>query len=141
MGDAGLESDVGKGAVAIVFEEMADRLVALGKAFETPAVDEEDVEPVVVVVVKEGGAAAGGFEQVFVAVLAAEDGFDVEAGLFGHVDKLDAERRAGDGGEDAFGRGARLGGVGLAGAAFGFLRGFLGVEPRRARQAEHIFER
>ena len=80
-GEAGLEGDVGKRAVAIVLEEMADRLLAFGKAFEAPAVDEEDVDPVVLVVVKEGGAAAGGFKQVFVAVLAAEDGLDVEAGL------------------------------------------------------------
>ena len=37
-----------------------------GKAFQAPAVDQEEVEPAVVVVVVEGQAAAGGFEQIFV---------------------------------------------------------------------------
>jgi hypothetical protein len=64
---------------------MADRLLALGKAFETPAVDEKNVDPVVLVVVEESRAAAGGFKQVFVAVLAAEDGLYVEAGLLGDI--------------------------------------------------------
>ena len=52
---------------------MADWLLALGKAFEPPAVDQENVNPVILVVVEEGCAAAGGFEQVFVAVFTAED--------------------------------------------------------------------
>jgi hypothetical protein len=52
---------------------MADRLLALGKAFEAPAVDEENVYPVVVVVVKKGGAASGGFKEIFVAMFAAKD--------------------------------------------------------------------
>ena len=92
--EAGLQCDIGECAVAIVLEEMANWLVAFGKAFEPPAVDEENVDPVVLVVVEKGCAAARGFKQIFVAVLAAEDGLDVEAGFFGHVDKLHAERRA-----------------------------------------------
>ena len=74
---------------------MADGLVALGKAFEPPPVHEKDVEPVVLVVVEEGRAAAGGFEQILVAMFAAEDGLDVQAGFFRHIDKLHAQRRSG----------------------------------------------
>ena len=72
--EAGAVGDVGEGAVAIVFEEMAAGLLAGGEAFETPAVDEEEVQPAVVVVVVEGDAAAGGFEEVLVGELAAVDG-------------------------------------------------------------------
>ena len=80
-GEAGFDGDVGEGAVAVVFEEMAGRRSwPFGEAFEAGAVDEEDVEPVVVVVVVEGDSAAGGFEEVFVLVLASVDGAGVEAG-------------------------------------------------------------
>ena len=95
--EPGLQGDVGEGAVAVVLEEVAIRLLAFGEALEPPAVDQENVEPVVVVVVVEGDAAAGGFEQVLVLVLAAEDGFGVEAGLLADVDEGDADVAVGPG--------------------------------------------
>ena len=93
------------------------------------------------VVVEEGRAAARGFEQIFVAVLAAEDRLDIEAGLFGDIDKLDAERCSGDRRWRPFGRGAGWGFIGLAGVArrFGCLRGLL--TEGRPRQPQNIFER
>ncbi len=96
--EAGFGGDVGEGAVAIVFEEVRDGFLALGKAFDTGAVDEEDIDPVVVIVVEESYAAACGFEEISVFVFATVDGFGVEAGLAGDVDEADAERSAGDGG-------------------------------------------
>ena len=140
-GEAGLECDVGKRAVAIVFEEMANRLLAFGKAFEAPAVDEENVDPVVVVVVEEGRAAACGFKQIFVAMLAAEDGLDVEAGFFGHVGELHAKRRACDGRRQAFGGRASRGFVDLARVAGGLLRRRCLLPERGPRQMQNIFER
>ena len=92
----GFDGDVGECSISIVLEEAANGLMALGKSFEPPAVDEKDVEPVVLIVVKECGAAARGFEQVLVAVFAAEDHFHIQPSLFGDVDKLHAERRAGN---------------------------------------------
>ncbi len=41
--DAGLLCDVGEGSIAIVFEEMGERFLALREAFDAGAVDEEDV--------------------------------------------------------------------------------------------------
>ena len=69
---------------------MAGGRLAFREAFEARAVDEEDVNPVVVVVVVEGDSAAGGFEKIFILVLASVDGAGVEAGLFGDVDEGDA---------------------------------------------------
>jgi hypothetical protein len=120
-GEAGFLRDIGEGAVAIVLEEMADRFLSLGKSLKAPAVVELDVEPVVLVVVKEGRATACGFKQVFVAVFATEDGFDVEAGLFGNVRELDTEGRAYDGRRLALGRRAGRRFIGRAGNAGGFL--------------------
>jgi hypothetical protein len=60
---------------------MTGWLLAFWKALETPAVDEEDIHPVVLIVVEEGGTAPGGFEEIFVAVFAAEYRFRMEAGL------------------------------------------------------------
>ena len=138
-GEAGLEGDVGEGAVAVVFEEMAGGRLALGEAFEAGAVHEEDVDPVVVVVVVEGDAAAGGFEQVSVLVLASVDGAGVEAGLFRDVDEADAERCSGDGRRQGFGRGASGGvvfGAGILAHGAG-LRLLL----RRDGEGEDVFER
>ena len=67
-----LQGDVGESPVAIVLEEVIERLLAGWKAFESSSVDEEDVEPAIVVIVVKGDAAACGFEQVFVLVFAAE---------------------------------------------------------------------
>ena len=85
--------DVSERAVAIVFEKVGHRFLPLGETFEPPAVDKKNVEPAIVVVVIECDAAAGGFEEIFVFVLAAIDGFCVETGFFGDVEKIYTERR------------------------------------------------
>ena len=72
--EAGAFGHVCEGAVAIVFEEAAVRLLAGREAFQAPAVDEEEVLPAVVVIVVKGEAAAGGFKEVLVGQLAAVDG-------------------------------------------------------------------
>jgi len=53
---------------------VAHWLLILRKAFEPPAVDEENVYPIILVVVEEGCAATSGFEQVLVAVFTTVDG-------------------------------------------------------------------
>ena len=63
---AGADRDIGEGAVAIVLEEVAMRLLAGGKSLQPPAVHQEQIEPAIVVVVVEGQAAAGGFKQILV---------------------------------------------------------------------------
>ena len=95
VGHAGLCGDVGESAVAIVLEEMRGGLLAGGEAFEAPAVDQKNIQPAVVVVVVESDAAAGGLEQIFVLVLAAEDGFCVESGFPGDIHETDAKVRNG----------------------------------------------
>ena len=87
------ERDIRKGSIAVVFEEARNRFLVFGKAFETPAVDDENIQPTVVVVVVESDAAAGGFEKIFIFVLAAVEGFSVEARFFGYVEEIDAKRR------------------------------------------------
>jgi hypothetical protein len=82
------DGDVGEGAVAIVLEEAAMRLLALGKSFQPPAVDQKQIEPSVVVVVVEGQAAAGGFKQILVLEFAAVDGLPGKAGFGGDLNKL-----------------------------------------------------
>ena len=91
MREARLGGDVGEGGVAIVLEEMRSGLFAGGEAFEAGTVDEENVEPAVVVVVVEGDTTSGGLEEIFVFVLAPEDGFGVEPGLASHIEKSNAE--------------------------------------------------
>ena len=83
--------DIGKGAVAIVLEQVRYRFLSGGKAFQPRAVDQKNVQPAVVVVVIKRHAAAGGFQQIFIFVLAAEDGFRIEARGPAHVDKRNAE--------------------------------------------------
>ena len=58
-----------------------------GKTFEPGAVHQKNIQPAVVVVVIERDPAARGLKQVFVFVLAAEDGLGVEAGGTSHVDE------------------------------------------------------
>ena len=91
MLEASFKCDVGEGPVAIVLEQVVEGLLAGGEAFETGAIDEEDVEPAIIVVVIKGNAAPCRLEQVFVLVFAAEDGDGVETGLFGNVDEGDAK--------------------------------------------------
>lgn len=122
---------------------MADRFLAFWETFEPPAVDDEDVEPVVVVVVEEGYTAAGGLKQIFVAMLATENCFNVEARGFCYVGELDAERRADDVVRRAFGRGSGLSGVGFARSACEFLLArLLGglLRDERAGEAEDLFK-
>ncbi len=113
--------------------------MAFREPFEPPAVHKENVEPVVLVVVKEGGAAAGGFEKILVAVFAAENHLNVQAGLFGDVDELDAKRRACDRRWRAFRRGSCGGFIRLTGTAFGRLWGL--PAESRSRQRQDVFER
>ncbi len=91
VGDPSFRGNVGESAVAIVAKKMRDRFVAGGKAFQTRAVYDKNIQPAVVVVIVEGDATAGGFEQVFILVLSAEDGFDVQPGFAGDVYKIDAK--------------------------------------------------
>ena len=80
--------DVGEGSVAIVFEEMRSRFLSpAGNPSKTRTIHQKNVQPAVVVVVVKRDAAAGGLEQIFVFVLAAEDGFGVEAGRAPDIDK------------------------------------------------------
>jgi hypothetical protein len=97
MDESGFLGDVGEGAVAIVFEEMRDGFPALGETLKPPTVDEKKIEPTVVIVIVESHTAAGGFQKIFIFVLAAEDGFDVEARFLGDIDEVDADWRASDG--------------------------------------------
>ncbi len=41
--ETGLDSDIGKSAITIIFEEARNGFLAFGEALETCAVDEEDV--------------------------------------------------------------------------------------------------
>src|SRR5947199_7832300 len=85
--DAGFQGNVGKRAVPIVAEQMRGGLTAFGKTFKARAVDQENIEPAVVVVVVKGDAAARGFEQIFVFVLAAENGLCIQTGFAAHIDE------------------------------------------------------
>ena len=139
-----LQRHVGKRAVAVVLEQVADRLLALGKPLQPPAIDQKNVHPVVLVVVEEGRAAAGRLQQIFVAVLAAKDRLHVEPGFLGHVHKLDAQRRAGHRRRNSLGRRTCLCLVSLARTARGLLRrGSLlaGKPKRRPCQPQHLFQR
>ncbi len=54
--------------------------VAARKAFQPPAVHQENIEPAIVVVVVKREAAAGCFEKILVLVLAAVDRLDGQPG-------------------------------------------------------------
>src|SRR5258705_10344222 len=88
MEETSFGGDVGKGAVAVVFEKVIGRLLADGKTFQTRAVDEENVHPAIIVVIVEGDSTTGGFEKIFILVLAPEDSFGVQAGLTPKLRKL-----------------------------------------------------
>src|SRR5262249_4135680 len=97
MRDAGFHRHIGEGAVAIVLIQAADRRLARRPLrFQASAVYQKDVQPAVVVVIEEGASAAGGFQQVFVLALAAEDRFRAQAGLACYVDELHTERQPRD---------------------------------------------
>ena len=95
VGEAGLERHIGEGAIAIIFEEVTDRLLSFGETFQAPPIDQKDIEPAIVVVIVEGDAASRGFEEILIFFYAAKDGLGVEACLPGHVGEADSERAAG----------------------------------------------
>src|SRR5207237_8915011 len=98
MKQAGFGGDVGESAVAIVFEKMIGGFLASGETFEAPAVDKKNIQPTIVVVIVEGDAAAGSFEKILIFVLAAKNGFGVEAGFARDVEKGNAKIVVGGGG-------------------------------------------
>src|ERR1700733_14966643 len=82
---AGASRYIGKGTVAVVLEKMTAGLLAGGKAFESPAIDEEEIEPAIGVIVVEGESAAGGLQQIFVGLLSAVDSLGRKACLLHNV--------------------------------------------------------
>lgn len=70
---------------------MRSGLLAGGKTFEAPAVDEENIQPAVMVVIIESNATACGFKEIFIFVLAAEDGLGVESGFARDVQEGNAK--------------------------------------------------
>ena len=81
---------VGECAVAIVLEQMRRGFVSRGKAFQSRAIHQKNVEPAVVVVVVEGHSAAGGLQQIFVLMFSAKNGFHVQTGFAADIYKADA---------------------------------------------------
>src|SRR5438445_4492341 len=55
---SGFRRHVGEGAVAIVLDQMAGRLLALGKSLQAPTIYQKDVEPSICVVAIKRHAAA-----------------------------------------------------------------------------------
>src|SRR5277367_3099384 len=90
----GTRRHISKCAIAIVLEKMTTGFLPGRKAFESPAIDEEEIEPAIRVVVVEGEPAARGFQQIFVGFLAAVDGLDGKAGLLHDVSEADTQRRS-----------------------------------------------
>ena len=91
VGEPGLGRHIGESAVAIVAEKMRRGFAASGKALETKAIYDENVEPAVVIVIVERYPTASGFEQILVLVFSPKDGFDVQAGFACDVTEADAE--------------------------------------------------
>src|SRR5712692_4716258 len=91
MKEARFGGDIRESSIAIVFEKVIGGFLACWKTFQARAVHEENVQPTVVVVIVESDATARGFEKVFVLVLAAKNGFDVEAGVARDVEEGDAK--------------------------------------------------
>src|SRR5690242_13131371 len=79
--------DISECAVAVVFEEMAMRLAAPRKSFQSPAVDHKDVQPTVAVVIVKRDSAAGGLQQILILVLAPKNSFRVQSRLLADVHK------------------------------------------------------
>src|SRR5271165_5264951 len=49
---------IGECAVAVVLEQVAMRLLSTGKSFESPAIDEKEIEPAVIVIIVKGKTAS-----------------------------------------------------------------------------------
>src|SRR5208283_3704339 len=96
MRDSGLGGDVGERAVSIIAKQVRGRFGAWGKALESRAIYQKNIEPPIVVVIVERNTAAGGFEQILVLVPASEDGFRIQPGLTGDVEKADVQIAAVD---------------------------------------------
>ena len=94
MFQAGARRHIGKCAIAVVLEKMTAGFLAGRKAFEPPAIDQEEIEPAIRVVVVEGQSAASGFQQILVGFLPAVDGLDRKAGLLHDVGEADAQGRS-----------------------------------------------
>src|SRR5437868_3252732 len=74
---------------------MTSWLFPFWKAFQSPAVYKEDIEPAIVVIVIESHATACSLKQVFVFLDTAEDGLRIQSGLSRDIDKTDAKRIGG----------------------------------------------
>src|SRR5947199_8813320 len=70
---------------------MRGGLASRRETLQPRSVDQEDIQPAVIVVVIEGDTAASGFEQIFVLVLAAVNGFCVEPGFSRDIQEADPE--------------------------------------------------
>src|SRR5579862_9612740 len=70
---------------------MGSRRAAGGKALKPGTVHQEDIEPAIVVVIVKSDAASGGFEEIFIFVFAAEDGFRIQTRFTANVQEADAK--------------------------------------------------
>src|SRR5208282_4469645 len=68
-------------SVVVVLEKAAVRLLAFGKAFQSPSIDEKEIDPTVMVIVVEGQTATSGLKQVLILELASVDSRPSQAGL------------------------------------------------------------
>src|SRR5262249_41458986 len=89
---AGFLGDVGEGAVAIIAIETIGG--AGGRAFESRAAEQEDVEPAIVVEIEEGDAAPDGFTEVEFALCRAVDDRRPQAGGRRNIGKPAMKRQS-----------------------------------------------
>jgi hypothetical protein len=91
VGNSGFESYIRERAIAIIAKKVRCWLLASGKTLEAHSVDQEDVQPAIVVVIVESDTAAGGFEQIFVLMLATKDRLGVEARFSSNIQETDTQ--------------------------------------------------
>src|SRR6266849_2010121 len=88
--EPGFFGDVGKSAVAIIFEEMRSRRFSFRPlGVQARSVGEINIEPAVLVVIEKREAAAFGFDDVAFVIDAAPHVWRIQSGFFGYVDKCD----------------------------------------------------
>src|SRR5579872_1583108 len=87
MDKARLHGNVSESSVAIVFEKVRRRFFAGRKSLEPPAIHQKNIQPAIVVVVVESQSATGGFEQIFIFMLAAVNGFGIQPGSAAYVNE------------------------------------------------------
>src|SRR6185437_10962646 len=93
---AGFRSHIGKGAIAIVFEQLRCGSFTFRPFIsQASSVGEINVEPAVVIVIKEGDPAAFCFDDVTLVRVRTPDVRDIESGFFSNVDELHLTGRAG----------------------------------------------